>query len=529
MSKATNASGQQGSSMPQNPKPRTHLDWGHLPGDIANGWWLLFAEVLAVIVLVVLASTTGPVAAAMSGELDTMALAALARSDPVGLCTEGSTAHVVMGRKVSNARVVFSPFGSAPPAQPGLNNFDQATATQQRFATEVVANLNMASVANDVVTELAPRGMLWAWPGEGKGLFNSSADAFEAMVRCGIIVGAYADIDLPPYVARQCAKCDSSLRSVAGGLAWPSGKHLMSARLQSEQLQDGQSTSAELSASIVGLRNYMSFLPPNSALHSAPQVVGRVTWQTTFFLPKVWWPHHTTMLAVAKSSYAVFPHPLIPAGILRVDAQQDGVASRSVWLKVAEQSNTIAACMARHAHKSVVLTVEALNGKFSIRVHANDSVTNSSAPVSGMTGTTGFIKLGLVDDIWIKLKVPLLEMLDSGMFGEPYTCTGGIDMSSPQADATLTKLVGYRSAAKSQYNTTLFGTMANLSYDDVYAVYTAVLGALFGAMALLVTTLFVYVVAIMKRIALGHHGQALIGPTITQQQSVMYPPILYLV
>jgi hypothetical protein len=185
--------------------------------------------------------------------------------------------------------------------------------------------------------------------------------------------------------------------------------------------------------------------------------------------------------------------------------------------------------MARHAHKSVVLTIEAPNGKFSIRVHANDSVTKNSAPVSGMTGTTGFLNQGLVDDIWVKLKVPMLEMLDSRMFGEPYTCTGGIDMSSPQADATLTKLAGYRSAAKSQYNTTLFGTMANLSYDDVYAVYTAVLGALFGAMALLVTTLFVYVVAIMKRMALGHHGQALIGPTTTQQQSVMYPPILGLV
>lgn len=46
---------------------------------------------------------------------------------------------------------------------------------------------------------------------------------------------------------------------------------------------------------------------------------------------------------------------------------------------------------------------------------------------------------------------------------------------------------------------TLFGSMKNLSYDDVYDVYTAILGALFGAFALLVTTLFVFVLAILKR------------------------------
>jgi hypothetical protein len=82
---------------------------------------------------------------------------------------------------------------------------------------------------------------------------------------------------------------------------------------------------------------------------------------------------------------------------------------------------------------------------------------------------------------------------------EKYECAGGVDITSPNASAALAKLSAYKDRAKAGLTVDLFGSMRDQTYDDVYAVYTGILGALFGAFVLLVTTLFVYAVAAVKR------------------------------
>lgn len=108
-----------------------------------------------------------------------------------------------------------------------------------------------------------------------------------------------------------------------------------------------------------------------------------------------------------------------------------------------------------------------------------------------------------VQEVW-------LQMLDANRWAEPrrqYDCAAGVDLTSTAAVGALLRQQAYRDSIKSKlYNMTLFGSMRNLSYDDVYAVYTAVLGALFGSFALLVTTLFVFMLAILKRVLVASPG-----------------------
>jgi hypothetical protein len=59
-----------------------------LPNDV-SGWWLIFAEVLAVVVLLVLAAVTGQTARTLSADIDRQALADLALSDPLEVCVNG--------------------------------------------------------------------------------------------------------------------------------------------------------------------------------------------------------------------------------------------------------------------------------------------------------------------------------------------------------------------------------------------------------------------------------------------------------
>lgn len=79
-----------------------------------------------------------------------------------------------------------------------------------------------------------------------------------------------------------------------------------------------------------------------------------------------------------------------------------------------------------------------------------------------------------------------------------YTCRAGT-AKTPSFTAMQSKLSLYKPSWKAVLTSTLFVSMTEQSYDDVYAVYTGILGALFGAFALLVTTLFVYLVAALKR------------------------------
>jgi hypothetical protein len=79
-----------------------------------------------------------------------------------------------------------------------------------------------------------------------------------------------------------------------------------------------------------------------------------------------------------------------------------------------------------------------------------------------------------------------------------YDCYGA-DIRSDSFAIMQSRLAAYRARRKEMLTTTLFVSMVEQTYDDAYAVYTGILGALFGAFALLVTTLFVYMVAAVKR------------------------------
>jgi len=80
-----------------------------------------------------------------------------------------------------------------------------------------------------------------------------------------------------------------------------------------------------------------------------------------------------------------------------------------------------------------------------------------------------------------------------------YECASGTDVASSNFTTMQSKLAAYKTRWKASLTTSLFVSMTDQNYDDVYAVYTGILGALFGAFALLVTTLFVYLVAALKR------------------------------
>jgi hypothetical protein len=82
--------------------------------------------------------------------------------------------------------------------------------------------------------------------------------------------------------------------------------------------------------------------------------------------------------------------------------------------------------------------------------------------------------------------------------GAEYNCYGG-EVGSINFPVVQSKLAAYKARRKAMLTTTLFVSMVEQTYDDVYAVYTGILGALFGAFALLVTTLFVYLLAAVKR------------------------------
>lgn len=299
------SSAAEGSRLPLTLRPWTRVQWRYLPGDIADGWWLLFAEILAVLVLLALAWVTGPVATHMSGELEAMALAALARSDPLGLCLEGSTEDAVM-RKVSNthATVVLAidvAEGQVPgstswkdakwgrtPAQTvqAIHRELQRFAKQNRAAVEhrrfllrdsrVKPSSDPGSVIPGayvlltmiMAREAAPAGLLWTWPAAPnpeQGPFPSSAHAFEAMLECQVIVGAYADVDLPSYVARECPRCDSSLKTRPHGGSWAAGQPIMSARMHLRGNDQGCVYSTLTSDQETWLQTYMSHVGARGA------------------------------------------------------------------------------------------------------------------------------------------------------------------------------------------------------------------------------------------------------------------------
>jgi len=104
-------------------------------------------------------------------------------------------------------------------------------------------------------------------------------------------------------------------------------------------------------------------------------------------------------------------------------------------------------------------------------------------------------------DISNNLSLSGLRIVPNNVYDvvSPYECASGTDVASSNFTTMQSKLAAYKTRWKASLTTSLFVSMTDQTYDDVYAVYTGILGALFGAFALLVTTLFVYLVAALKR------------------------------
>lgn len=225
--------------------PKQQIKWKELPAQIANGWWLLFAEVLAVVVLIILAAVAGPVATAMSDDLDTWALAALAGSEPMAACINASAAASTTGWYFPDISPVL---GSGLRAR----NSKYADRLRQQgyvvFKSGRVQHSILIEPEDDpthpaALMDAAARG--WSW---GRGLFwnwtfptdapneaNSTSykmlrEVLEAMWDCNILTGAYCDLDLPSFITRDCPHCDAALRAPPPGVDWGDASGILSAR-----------------------------------------------------------------------------------------------------------------------------------------------------------------------------------------------------------------------------------------------------------------------------------------------------------
>jgi hypothetical protein len=174
---------------------------------------------------------------------------------------------------------------------------------------------------------------------------------------------------------------------------------------------------------------------------------------------------------------------------LQVSKPAKGQHVSSVWLELNQQSAKTAHCMAESASLAVDLLQQA---RYSLR-QPNGTVLQGVRPREHNIS---------FEQLWLRLDANL----DAA---RPYACAEGVDVTSADATAYLTRLDAYKSTAKSQYRTTIFLSMHHQTAEDIYAVYTGALGAVFGSMALLVATLFVYVIAAARHVFGGgseHHG-----------------------
>jgi hypothetical protein len=212
--------------------------WRQLPGDIASGWWLLVAEILAVVILIILAAVAGPVATAMSDDLDTWALATLASLDPMAACINTSTAATTTGWYLPNISPILAS---------GLRASNATYASQLRQQGLTVLDSGLVrhdlifQPVNQPIPVLGPKGdddLAHGWPWGSRLFWNFTfpsahspndgddtsyrmlREVLGAMWQCKIITSAYCDLDLPSYITRDCKKCDPSLRVPPPRVQW---------------------------------------------------------------------------------------------------------------------------------------------------------------------------------------------------------------------------------------------------------------------------------------------------------------------
>jgi hypothetical protein len=315
-------------------------------------------------------------------------------------------------------------------------------------------------------------------------------EVLAAMWECDILTGAYCDLDLPSFITRDCPHCDKSLREAPPGVDWGNASAgILSARGSLTSIIDCLFTNSvdhdTLNIGYEFVGNAYQMRPGGAA---APSL------KTAFFLSDPAWGDPTRRAYVEDDLCC--GGFVLPAGILRIPGVMPPWQPRVLWLGLAQQTQGKATCLADRAPM--------------LRAHLSAG-THRLNPVDGPPNRSLDIVPG-AENSGLEVREVWLQMLDGNRWEEPhrqYDCAAGVDLTSTAAFSALLRRQAYRESIKSKlYSVTLFGSMKNLSYDDVYAVYTAILGALFGAFALLVTTLFVFVLAILKRLLGPSQGSA---------------------
>lgn len=447
------------------------------------------------IILLALAAVTGPVASNMSDQVDMVALASMAASDPASICMEAR--KTLTGLSISNANFTMRPGfqrsqnppnGTSQHTQQSSDNLPHGVPYQMPLAGERSYTSSTASMAFIQAGIYPSLNMMWRWPFlslasndtdspggnfTGKLLMQWFEEGLSAMRGCNVITGAYCDLDVPSYIARACEQCDESVKNPPLGVTWADGHAgIMSAR------RNVSSMAACLFDDSFVARDMAS------TLANAAQRFERTLFTT----------HYTVAGKLKANPQRVMGGVVMGSGLIRVDAYSAAVLfagephpPRMLWLELAEQNMTTAKCMAQRAPALVRFLSQGVY-KFQ-KGDTNEPGVQRVVPAA----------LGMhINQLWLLLDAPEYTRDRINL----YTCTDSIFASKLGALGALELLkhASYKEWAKKRYKVSLFGSMHDLNYDDVYAVYTAILGALFGSFALLVATLFAFALAAVRHV-----------------------------
>ena len=401
-----------------------------------KGWWLVAVEVLAVVILLVLAEVTGRTARGLSQRIDNRALADLVRFDYNDACINGAQTLRGWWRAAGHGGMAFLPTFTWPNGTEASCSYNASHNTGK----SMFPGHNSSRLLDDMT--------------------------LAAMYRCGVLTGF--------------ARSDAAADAIENGSAEKLPR-TMSWRGQLYQILVFLSSKRIVLASL--LRTEPADLLCETTLLGTVLEDCDTFWAGMDFFPRQWneslWDSPPEVSLFAGET-CIEPSNCPHQRVVRRSAPTLDIP-QAAFLWFGPQNTSTAACMAQHAPHDVDSLPD--HSSCAAPVHTQ----NSCAQAGSCTARDLNVSVSGLEISWINEAF------------KKYECADGIDITSPNASAALAKLSAYKDRAKAGLTTVLFWSMSDQSYDDVYAVYTGILGALFGAFVLLVTTLFVYAVAAVKR------------------------------
>lgn len=360
----------------------------------------------------------------------------------------------------------------------------------------------------------APTG-LWNFPVSSQTIPVDSVftqNMLASMFKCGVVRGAYHSQDLPPFISRGCKQCSielgSSINSSSlSNVNWTSPDINVARSRPALKPKRVQYRLARVLNTTLIAEQYSQMLASSivpSLTHSDPTGLQWTNETSTLlmfdnddFLPGLdAMPHSFEPGYDSSRDYLIMPNAgsptfqgmetslymseelwhaacdhnhhrhldprAVPAGTLRVDIfhtpppsfyelakPSKGQHVSSVWLELSQQTAKTAHCMAESASLAVNLLQQA---KYSLR-QPNGTVLHNVRPKDNNL---------TFEQLWLRLDANL----DAA---RPYACAEGVDVTSADATAYLTRLDAYKSTAKSQYRTTIFISMHHQTAEDIYA------------------------------------------------------------